>query len=150
MPAPITERFEQMTLEVATDEGGTAWAKLCGLAGVTITRTATWDTSEFPSDCDDESLPMTQARDFRSLQVSISADGVWAQQSNDTMLDWFYNGERKLIRLGQQNAAAGQTQYERGPAIMTTLTNQRTKGQRVTASIQLEFDGTPTRIARAA
>ncbi|SMO78745.1 phage tail tube protein [Paracoccus laeviglucosivorans] len=150
MAAPITERFEQMTLEVATNEGGTEWTKLCGLVGVTITRTATWDTSEVPADCDDESQPMRQERDFRSLQVSISADGVWAQQSNDIMLDWFYNGERKLIRLGHQNAAVAATQYERGPAIMTTLTNQRTKGQKVTASIQLEFDGTPTRIARAA
>ncbi|MGA0615324.1 phage tail tube protein [Paracoccus sp. KR1-242] len=150
MAKPITEKFEQMTLEVATDETGTTWAKVCGLVGVTITRTATWDSTETPGDCDNEALPMDVEREFRSLQVSVSADGVWAQQSNDMMLDWFYNGERKTIRLGNQNAAVGDTQYESGPAIMTTLTNQRSKGQKVTASIQLEFDGKPTRLAKAA
>lgn len=150
MAKPITEKFEQMTLEVATDEAGTTWTKICGLVGVTITRSATFDTSEVPADCDDESLPLDQERALRSLQVSVSADGVWAQQSHEMMLDWYYGGQSKLIRIGNQNAAVGDTQYERGPAVMTTLTNQRTKGQKVTASIALEFDGTPTRLPRAA
>ncbi|MTH61444.1 phage tail tube protein [Paracoccus litorisediminis] len=148
MPAPITEKFEQMTLEITDD--GTAWRKICGLVGVTITRTAAFDTSEVPADCDDESLPLKVERAIRTIEVSVSAEGVWAQQSHEDIQDWFYSGQTMDIRVGHQNAATGDTQYEMGPALLTTLTNQRTKGQKVSASLEIQFDGTPTRAAKAA
>lgn len=146
MAAPITERFEQLTLEVSTD--GTAWAKLCGLVGVTVSRSTSFDTSEVPADCDDESLPLKVERAVRSQEVTVSADGVWAQQSHETMMDWWYGGQTMRVRIGNQNAATGDTQYEQGPAYLTSLGQQRQKGQKVTASIEIAFDGTPTRVAK--
>ncbi len=147
MAKPITEKFEQMVLE--TSENGTTWTRICGLVGVTITRTAQFDSTEVPGDCDDESLPLDVERAIRTIEVNVSADGVWSQQSHGDMLDWFYSGAPKQIRVGHLNAAAGDTEYERGPALLSTLTNQRTKGQKVTAAIEIQFDGTPTRVAKA-
>ena len=147
MAKPITEKFEQMVLE--TSENGTTWTRICGLVGVTITRTAQFDSTEVPGDCDDESLPLDVERSIRTIEVSVSADGVWAQQSHGEMLDWFYSGAPKQIRVGHLNAATGDTEYEQGPALLSTLTNQRTKGQKVTAAIEIQFDGTPTRVAKA-
>lgn len=148
MPAPITEKFEQMTLE--TTDNGTTWTKICGLMGVTVTRTATFDETEVPADCDDESLPLAVERAIRRIDVSVSAEGVWAQQSHEDLQDWFYSGTSKEIRVGHQNAATGDTQYEEGDALLTTLTNVRAKGQKVTATLEIQFDGTPTRIAKVA
>lgn len=148
MAKPVTEKFEEMVLEISED--GTTWTRICGMVGVTVTRQAQTDTSEVPADCDDESLPMEVEKSVRSIDVSVSADGVWAQQSAGTMSDWFYSAGSKHARIGNLNAAVGQTEYEQGKAFLTQLTNQRTKGQSVSASISIEFDGTPTRIAKAA
>lgn len=147
MAKPVTEKFEQMRLEVS--DNGTTWAMICGLVGVTISRAAQFDTTEVPADCDDESLPLRVERAIRTTEVSVSADGVWEQSAHETILDWFYSGTTKQIRLGHLNALVGNTEYEAGPAILSSYNNQRTKGQKVTAAIELQFDGTPTRIAKA-
>lgn len=148
MPAPVTEEFHELVLEVSND-GGTTWSRMCGLIGVNITRSASLDTSEVPADCEDESLPLNTRRKPRSIEVSVSADGVWAQQSHGTVMDWFYNQEAKDIRIGNLNAAVGDTEYEQGQAYLTNLGQSRTKGQVVQASLEIQFDGTPTRIAKA-
>lgn len=147
MATPITEKFEQMVLEIS--DNGTTWTKICGMVGVTVTRSAQFDSTEVPADCDDESLPLRVEKAIRTVEVSVSADGVWAQQSHGEMMDWFYSGASKQVRIGNLNAAVGDTEYESGPAFISTLTNQRTKGQKVTANLELNFDGTPNRVAKA-
>ncbi len=147
MADPKTQKFEELVLEVSDD--GATWTRICGLVGVTVTRQAQTDTSEVPADCDDESLPLKVSKSVRSIDVSVSGEGVWAQQSHGTMMDWFYGGQSKHARIGNIAAASGDTEYENGMAFLTQLSNQRTKGQAVSASIQLEFDGTPTRTAKA-
>ncbi len=148
MAEPVTQKFEEMILEISDD--GNTWSRICGLVGVTVTRQAQTDTSEVPADCDDESLPLKVSKSVRSIDVSASGEGVWAQQSHGTIMDWFYSGQTKFARIGNTKAAVGETEYEHGPAFLTQVSNQRTKGQQVSASIQLEFDGTPARAAKAA
>lgn len=147
MPAPTTEKFEQMTLETSTN--GTTWTKICGLVGVTINRTAQFDTTEVPADCVDESLPLRVERSVRTVDVTVSADGVWAQQSHKTISDWFYSGATLQVRVGHQATLTGDPQYEQGNAFLTSFNNVRTKGQKVTAAIEIAFDGTPTRTNKA-
>ena len=53
------------------------------------------------------------------------------------------------ICLGHLNALVGNTEYESGMAFLSSYNNQRTKGQKVTAALEIQFDGTPTRIAKA-
>jgi hypothetical protein len=148
MAATIEQKFEELVLEISDD--GTMWARICGLVGVTVTRQAQTDSTEIPADCDDESLPLRVDRAVRSIEVSVSGEGVWAQQSHGKMMDWFYSGQAKYARIGNLNAAVGDTEYESGKAFLTQLTNQRTKGQAVSASVELQFNGTPDRIAKAA
>lgn len=143
MPAPTTERFEQMTLE--TSENGTTWTKICGLVGVTINRSAQFDSTEVPADCADESLPLRVERSVRTVDVTVSADGVFAQQSHKLLSDWFYSGAIKQARIGHAATLTGDPQYEAGPAFLTAFNNVRAKGQKVTAAIEIAFDGTPTR-----
>lgn len=144
MPAPTTEKFEQMTLETSTN--GTTWTKICGLVGVTINRSAQFDTSEVPADCADESLPLKVERSIRSVDVTVSADGVWAQQSHKTISDWFYAGTTLQVRVGHAATLTGDPQYEQGPAFLTSFNNVRQKGAKVTAAIEIVFDGAPTRV----
>ena len=150
MAAPITERFEELVLEIETTTPG-VYVKICGLKDITINRGTQIDTFEVPADCVDESLPYSTERSVRALNVTVSAsDAVWAQQSHELLMDWYYAGSVKNVRVGNIRAAVGDTEYETGPAYLTQLDHTRTKGQKVSAAIAFEFDGTPARTAKVA
>ncbi|MDI3335865.1 phage tail tube protein [Defluviimonas aestuarii] len=143
MAAPVTAKYEQLVLEVETTTPGT-YAKLCGIMGFSINREAQVDRVEVPADCDDESLPYSVEKQVRSTEYVVEGEAVWAQQSHETVLQWFRSGTTKNIRIQHVNAASGDVEYESGAALLTQLNHQRSKGQKVTASIRAEFDGTPT------
>jgi len=66
------------------------------------------------------------------------------------MMDWWYNGQVKNIRIQHVKAAVGDTEYETGPAYLVNLNNAVEKGQKVSADIEIQFDGVPTRTAKVA
>lgn len=144
MALAVTEKFEEMLLEVETSPG--VYAKVCGLIDVEMSRTANVDTAEVP-DCDDEALPLAVERQTRSIEVTVSGTGVWAQSSNDMLVNWFYSSATKNVRVRNMKASSGTVRTEVGPALLTSLTHSRTKGQRVTAAIEIQFDGQPNREA---
>lgn len=143
MANAVTEKFEELILDVETAPGSGVYAPICGLIDVTITRTANVDTAEVP-DCDDESKPLSVERQVRSIEVTVSGTGVWAQSSNDKVLNWFYSSATKNIRIRNTKAASGDVEMESGPALLTSVTNTRTKGQKVSNEIEIQFDGVPT------
>lgn len=148
MAVATTQNFHELVLEVETATPGT-YARLCGLIDVTVNRTANLDTVEVP-DCDNEALPLSIERSVRSIEVTVDATGVWAQESWGTMSDWFYGGATKNVRITNALADVGDIEFETGAAFLTNLTNARTKGQKVSASISIMFDGTPTTADQAA
>jgi hypothetical protein len=85
----------------------------------------------------------------QSQEVTISGSGSWASQSHETMLDWWYSGATKNIRIQHVKAASGDTEYESGAAYLVSISNQAERGTKVTAEIAIEFDGIPTRTAKA-
>ncbi|WP_421406837.1 phage tail tube protein [Agrobacterium tumefaciens] len=150
MAKPVTEDFHQMVLEVETETPGT-WAKICGITGRTISRTTNMSETEVPADCDDESLPNDVEITPQSQAVTIAGTAVWARQSHEMMMDWWYLAQRKNIRVAHLNAAVGDTEYETGFAYLTNMNDDAQKGQgKVTREIEIRFDGIPTRTAKAA
>lgn len=147
MAAPVTAKYEELTIEVETAVPGN-YAILCGLMGLTVDRSAQLDTSEVPADCLDESLPYRVEKQVRAIDFKIDGEATWSQQSHEMMMDWFYSGTTRNVRIRHVKAAAGDTEYEAGPALLTKLSNARTKGKRVSAEVSIEFDGTPTRTAK--
>lgn len=144
MAKAVTEKFEEMILDVEWTASSGVYEAICGLVDVTITRTANVDTAEVP-DCDDESLPLALEKQVRSIEVTVSGTGVWARTSQSALKEWFYSSETKNIRIRDTAAANGDVEIESGAALLTSLTNTRTKGQKVSAEIEIQFDGTPTR-----
>jgi len=144
---PTTAAFPDFILEVETDTPGT-FTKICGITQRGINRQHNMQTTEVPQDCDDESLPSAVERAIQSSEVTISGSGVWASQSHEMMLDWWYLGQTKNIRIKHVKAAVGDTEYETGPAILVNLNNAVEKGQKVNAEIEIQFDGVPERTAK--
>ncbi|MGR3376058.1 phage tail tube protein [Salipiger abyssi] len=141
-----TLKYEEMILEVEWEAGSGTHAKACGLTDVTINRTSNVDTSEIP-ECDDESKPLSIERQVRSQEVTVSATGVWARQSHQNLMTWWRNGTTLNVRLRnakmEADGQAGDIFQESGPALLVSLNNSRTKGQKVTAEIEIQFDGVP-------
>lgn len=143
-----TAKYEQMILEVEFDPVANAgnFSTICGLVDVTMNRTSNVDTTEVP-DCDDESLPMAIERAVRSQEVTISATGVWALTSNPKLDAWWRSGTTLNTRLrntrAEDDGLTGDPTAETGPALLVSINNARTKGQKVTAEVEIQFDGVP-------
>ncbi len=152
MARAVTAKYEEFILEVEFTAGSGTYTNICGLTDVTINRSSQIDTTEVP-DCDDESLPLAIERAVRSQEVMVSATGVWSLGAHEKMLDWWYSGATLNARLRNAKAVTdgttGDTTHETAPAILVTMSNGRTKGQKVTAEVEIQFDGVPTRTARA-
>ena len=144
MARATTENFSQMIVEVEWVASSGTYAKVCGLTSRGINRQSNMSSNEVP-DCDDETLPAAVEKAVQSQEVTISGSGVWASESHGKMMDWFYSGATKNVRVQNVNAEVGDTEYETGPAYLTQLSNSVERGQKVTAEIQIEFDGLPTR-----
>lgn len=152
MAKPITARYEDFVIEVNKGTAGAPqWQKICGMRGYTMNRTANVQQTEVPADCDDESLPLAIEKEIQSLNFTLSGQGAWALREHGFMQDWFYGSERREIRVtnvvAQSQGDLGTPFRETGFAFMTQLNNDRQKGQKVSADIAFEFDGTPTREA---
>jgi hypothetical protein len=145
-----TEKYEELVLDVEVDPIGSpgVYTSLCGITDVTVTRTANVDETEVPY-CDDESLPVSVEVAVRSITVTVDGTGVWAAQSNKAMFDWFYSGATKNIRIRNTAALSGDPETEAGPALLTSVVDARTKGQKVTREIAIRFDGVPTATNKA-
>lgn len=144
MAKATTQSFDQLILDVEFVASSGTYTSVCGLIDVTVTRTANVDSAEVP-DCSDETLPLSLEKQVRSIEVSVSGTGVWAQESHGNLMDWFYSSATKNVRVRNTNADTGDTEIESGAALLTSLTNTRTKGQKVSAEIEIQFDGTPSR-----
>ena len=128
--------------------GPLVWNRFCGLTSRTVNRQHNMQTTEVP-DCDDESLPASVERAVQSSEMTISGTGVWAAQSHDLMMSWWRSGAVKNIRVANVKAPSGSVQYEQGPAYLTQLNNTAERGQKVTAEINIEFDGIPDVVVAA-
>ncbi len=144
MARATTANFHQMVLEVEWVASSGTYAKVCGLTGRGINRQHNMQTSEVP-DCTDESLPAAVERAVQSSEVTVSGTGIWSAESHGLLLDWWYSGATKNIRIQHVNAEAGDTEYESGPAYLQSINNQADRGTKVTAELAIEFDGLPTR-----
>lgn len=147
MALAVTAKYDQLTLEVETDTPGT-YAKVCGMKDFSIEGSQAVDEDEVP-DCADESLPNAVIVDVRSVTVSVSGTGVWAQSSHDMMLKWNRLGQKKNVRVTYGNASVGDVHTETGKALLTKLVNARTKGKVVTCEVEIRFDGVPATVDKA-
>lgn len=142
MTLATTAKFSEMALHVETNTPGT-YAAVCGLVDVEFTFTSETADAQIPN-CADESLPHEIMREVVATDWSASASGVWAQTSHEMLMQWALTGATKNVRFIYTKAAVGDVEFITGPAILTSLTHARSKGQRVSASLQIVKAGPVT------
>lgn len=139
-----TADFDELVLEVEFTAGSDTFTKVCGMSDFTINRTNNTDSSNVP-DCADESLPHYTKRAVTSQDIGISGTGVWALANHADMRNWWASGSTLNVRVTNSyvtdNGTAGDPETETIPMILSGLNNARTKGQVVSAEIELQQNG---------
>lgn len=148
MARATTQTFGQFQILVGDGETPEVFSPLCGLTSKGVQRTASTNSTVVP-DCDDEDLPGYEEQDVASISVTISGSGVWARQNHDDMLKWFRSASRKNIKIRNMGVAAGEIEYEEGPAILTQLNQTGERGGKVQAEIAIAFTEMPTTTVKA-
>lgn len=147
MAIATTADYAEYVLEVEFTAGSGTYSKVCGLTDYNVNRSNNTDQAEVP-DCADESLPHYIKRSVRSQDFSISATGVWSLSSHKNMHDWFMAGSTLNVRITNakvtSDGTSGDPEVETIPMILTALNNSRTKGQVVSAEIELAQNGAVT------
>ena len=132
--------------KILIGDGGSpteTFAPICGLTSKGISFDSDASEVEVP-DCTNEDLPSYKEAGIKSNKVSITGSGMWAAQSHATLMNWWKAGSAKNIQIIYNVANSGDPQKISGPAIITKLGHQVTKGERLSADIAIEFTTMPT------
>lgn len=138
MALPTTADFDDLYVEVS-DDGGTTWNKICGLVDFTVDYQTQTDTDELP-DCADESLPLTQVQNVRSIGLVVQGTGKWSAEGHEQLLQWWKQGLKKTCRVGYNTATSGDVEFVSGTATFS-MQDSRTKGQTVSRNVTITFAG---------
>lgn len=148
MAKPTTAKFSELQILIEGVPNSGIFDVVCGMTSKGIQRSAQTNSTSVP-DCEDEDAPAWEEKAVNSLSVTASGSGVWASENHGVFLDWFYSGTTRNIKVRHLNAGPGTPEYEEGPALLTALNNTVDRGNKVQAEVTIEFDGQPTRTAKA-
>src|SRR5690606_26518363 len=127
MAQPITGKFSELVISIGDGANPEVFTPICGMTSKGIQRSATTQSTSVP-DCADEDAPAWEEKAVDTLSITVSGMGVWAADNHETMLDWFYSGASRNIKVRHVKAKVGDTEYEEGPALLTALNNTVDRG----------------------
>jgi len=144
MAQPTTSKFSEFAIHVGNGATPTeVFAFICGLTSKGLSFTNNTATTPVP-DCSDEDLPAFEEVAITSQSISVSGSGIFTVEDQKEMLDWAYDGTVKNIRVYPGKSAVGDVNYFQGPAILSSLEITGERGNKVQASITINFTAKPT------
>ena len=140
-----TTSFGAYILWVETVFGSGTYENVCGLTTRGISRSTAMQKTEVPyCGVGEEDFPSAVEISPQSKEVSVLGSGVMSQQSHKKMWDWWSLGGRKNFRLERVGAASGEIRFENGAGYLSKYDNAATKGEKVSAELEVSVDGAPT------
>lgn len=114
----------------------------CGLTTKAFDLTAATNTTLIP-DCANPDLPAWEAKDVNSLAAEATGSGVMAVESFHTWMDWFLGATERQCRIQLVSPAALPLSlgYFQGAFILSKLTYNGTRGQKVNIDVTLSNNG---------
>lgn len=120
----------------------------CGLTTKNFSLNAATNTTLIP-DCTDPSLPAWEAKDVNALSSEVTGSGVMAVESFHTWADWFLGATTRgaRIQLVSPTGMANSLGYFQGNMLLSKLTYNGVRGQKVAIDITMVSDGPLTFVA---
>lgn len=143
-----TTKSDDMILEIEDDPVGSpnVFNAICGIQQFEVERITNMEEDEI-EDCDTPSNPLEIARQTRSQGVTVKGEGYFSRRSFTMAYNWWKGGTTLRARIRNAdmfaNGASGDVYQETGNAYLVMLKNERPTKKRVTAEIEIQFDGVP-------
>jgi predicted secreted protein len=112
----------------------------CGLNSRSLDRTKATNEIDIP-DCDDEDAPAWVGREVKSLDWTVSGEGIMAEESVEAWEDFFNSTASKHVRIERVFPGGVGTITQNGSAHLTKFTISGERGDKVKVSIELSGDG---------
>src|SRR5215831_21415951 len=124
------------------------FAEPCGLTTKNFTLNASTNTTLIP-DCIDPSLPAWEAKDVNALSAEVTGAGVMAVESFHTWVDWYLGATERQsrIQLVSPTSLPNSLGYFQGAFILSKLTYNGVRGQKVNIDVTLVNNGVITFVA---
>jgi predicted secreted protein len=141
MAQPTTARPGKMRILLGNGATPEVFAAPCGLTTKGLTITQNLSEVSIP-DCDDPDAAFWLARDTVSLSVGVSGDGVLAAESQATWIAAAYSTTSINAKIEIEFATG--TRTFTGAFKVDSFGIGATQGERVSASVSMQSDGTIT------
>lgn len=117
----------------------------CGLTTKNFALTASTNTTLIP-DCQNPDAPAWEAKDVNALAAEVTGSGVMAVESFHTWLDWFLGATERAARIQLVSPTTNPLSlgYFQGSFILTNLTYNGVRGQKVNIDVTLSNNGAVT------
>lgn len=117
----------------------------CGFNSRSWDRTKNLNEVDVP-DCADEDKPADVGREVRSLDWTVSGEGLLVEESVATWEAFFASNLSRNVQLELQFPGGVGTLRKRGKAHLGKFTITGNRGDKVTAAIELSADGALTAV----
>lgn len=138
MADPTTVKSGKFRVLLGNDADPIVYSAPCGFTSKSMTLTKNLNEVNLP-DCDDPDRVAWVGRDASSLSMSISGEGVMAQESVETWLDAWEDEESVPVKVELEFPA--KTITWTGYMHVATVGAGSEQGQRVTKNIEMQSDG---------
>lgn len=144
MAQAITIAYSKFRILLGDGASPEVFTAPCGLNTRSLRRNKTTNEIDIP-DCDDEDAPAWVGREVRSLDWSVTGEGVLAEQAVEAWEAFFDSTESRNVRIEMvfPSTASGSpgTITKEGRAHLTSFEVTGNRGEKVTVSIELSGDG---------
>lgn len=144
MAQAITIPYSKFRILLGNAASPEVFAAPCGLNTRALRRSKTTNEIDIP-DCDDEDAPAWVGREVRSLDWSVTGEGVLAEQAVEDWEAFFNSTDSRNVRIEMvfPSTVSGSpgTIAKVGRAHLTSFEVTGNRGEKVTVSIELSGDG---------
>lgn len=147
MAQATTLSFSKVRIKLGNGASPEVFTAPCGLNTRGLNRTKNANEIDIP-DCDDEDAPAWVGREIRSLDWTISGEGVIAAESFQMWEDFFEGQDSKsvMIEFEFPDSPPGLIQYT-GKAHLTSYNMTANRGEKGAVTVELSGDGAIVQIA---
>jgi predicted secreted protein len=140
MTQATTIKFSKFRVLLGDGASPETFTAPCGFNSRSLKRTKGTNEIDIP-DCDDEDAPAWVGREVKSLDWSVSGEGVLAEESVAAWEDFFDSIESRHVQIEIEFPGSVGTITMNGSAHLTNYEVNAERGGKVQVSIELVGDG---------
>lgn len=138
MAQAVTLRYSKLRILLGNGDSPETFDFPCGLNARALNRSKALNEIDIP-DCDDEDAPAWIGREVRSLDWSVTGEGVLDESAHVMWEEFFNDLDSRTVRIEIEKSTG--TEAFEGRAHLQTYNLTGNRGEKVGVNIELVGDG---------